>query len=241
MGVDDSVDFHAFGPDLAGDPLTQGSSPTRPSHLVSMPKRRNPIATLLPAPPIPRSNLRDQVSNSGVVIGIDQAPKMASLSAERIARHGWDNVTIVQAPVETAAIPVMADAALFCAVHDVLQSPAALTNVFDHLRPGAWVAAGGGKYPPEWMVMMNPMIRAQHRPYIRSFDGFGRPWARLGEFVTDLWVDEFSLGAGYVAVGRAHSRGSAQAGSPPTRSGRRLPRSQIGSQRPAPERNVPGR
>ena len=23
--------------------------------------------------------------------------------------------------------------------------------------------------------MMNPMIRAQHRPYIRSFDGFNRP------------------------------------------------------------------
>ena len=134
----------------------------------------------------------------------------------RVARHGWDNITIVQAPVETAAIPVMADAALFCAVHDVLQSPAALANVFDHLRPGAWVAAGGGKYAPEWMVMMNPMIRAQHRPYIRSFDGFDRPWARLEEFATDLRVDEFSLGAGYVAVGRAHSRGSAQAGSPPT-------------------------
>jgi hypothetical protein len=156
------------------------------------------------------------VGNSGVVIGIDQAPKMASLSADRIARHGWDNITLVHAPVETAAIPVMADAALFCAVHDVLQSPAALANVFDHLRPGAWVAAGGGKYAPEWMVMMNPIIRAQHRPYIRSFDGFDRPWARLEEFVTDLRVDEFSFGAGYVAVGRAHSRGSAQAGSPPT-------------------------
>lgn len=160
--------------------------------------------------------LRDRVGDSGVVIGIDQAPKMVSLSAERIARHGWDNISIVQGSVESAPIPVMADAALFCAVHDVLQSPAALANVFDHLRPGAWVAAGGGKYAPEWMVMMNPMIRAQHRPYIRSFDGFGRPWARLEEFVTDLRVDEFSFGAGYVAVGRAHSRGRAQAGSPPT-------------------------
>ena len=33
--------------------------------------------------------LRDRVGNSGVIIGIDQAPKMASLSADRIARHGW--------------------------------------------------------------------------------------------------------------------------------------------------------
>jgi trans-aconitate methyltransferase len=161
--------------------------------------------------------LRDRVGSSGMVIGIDQAPKMVSLAAERTARHGWDNVTIVQSPVETAPIPVTADAALFCAVHDVLQSPAALTNVFDHLHPGAWVAAGGGKYPPEWMgIMMIPMIRALHRPYIRSFDGFDRPWALLEEFVTDLRVEEFSFGAGYVAVGRARPRGRAQAGSPST-------------------------
>jgi hypothetical protein len=36
------------------------------------------------------------------------------------------------------------------------------------------------------------------------------------EFVTDLRVEEFSFGAGYVAVGRARSRGRAQAGSPST-------------------------
>ncbi len=149
--------------------------------------------------------LRDRVGDSGVVIGIDQSPAMVALSTERITLYGWDNVTVVQAPVETAPLPVTADAALFCAVHDVLQSPAALANVFDHLRPGAWVAAGGGKYAPDWMGMLNPMIRALHRPYIRSFDGFDRPWARLEEFITNLWVNEFSLGAGYVAVGRARS------------------------------------
>ena len=184
--------------------------------------------------------LRDRVGNSGVVIGIDQAPKMASLSAERIARHGWDNLTIVQAPVESAPIPVMADAALFCAVHDVLQSPAALANVFDHLRPGAWVAAGGGKYAPQWMIMMNPMIRAQHRPYIRSFDGFDRPWARLEEFVTDLGSKSSRSGrATSRSAGRTPAAGLRPAHPRPL--GRRLPRSQIGSQRSAPERNVPGR
>ena len=36
-----------------------------------------------------------------------------------------------------------ADAALFCAVHDILQSPDALRNVLSRLRPGARVAAGG--------------------------------------------------------------------------------------------------
>ena len=184
--------------------------------------------------------LQDRVGNSGVVIGIDQAPKMASLSADRIARHGWDNVTIVQAPVQTAAIPVMADAALFCAVHDVLQSPAALANVFDHLRPGAWVAAGGGKYAPEWMVMMNPTIRAQHDP---TFD---RLMASTGPGLG--WKSSSPIfGSTSSRSGRATSRSAGRtpaAGLRPAHPqplGRRLPRSQIGSQRSAAERNVPGR
>lgn len=145
--------------------------------------------------------LRDQVGSAGAVIGIDEAPEMVDLARERIARRGWDNVTVVQGPVESAPIPVVADAALFCAVHDIMQSPAALANIFDHLRPGAAVAAGGGKYAPGWMSMMNVMIRSLHGPYIRSFEGFDRPWARLADYVTDLRVDELSLGAGYVALG----------------------------------------
>jgi len=45
-------------------------------------------------------------------------------------------------PAEVAQIPVTADAALSCAVHDILQSPDAVRNIMSKLRPGAWVAAG---------------------------------------------------------------------------------------------------
>ena len=68
---------------------------------------------------------------------------MAAIARERIAREGWRNVTVVQSGAEDAQIAVTADAALFCAVHDILQSPDALRNVMNHLHPGAQVAAGG--------------------------------------------------------------------------------------------------
>jgi hypothetical protein len=68
---------------------------------------------------------------------------MAAVARERIAAEGWRNVTVVQAPAEDAEIAV---AALFCAVHDILQSPDALRNVLSRLRPGARVAVGGGKW-----------------------------------------------------------------------------------------------
>ena len=76
---------------------------------------------------------------------------MAAVAREHIAEEGWRNVTVVQSRAEDAEIAVTADAAVFCAVHDILQSPDALRNVMSNLRPGAWVAAGGGKWaPPLW-------------------------------------------------------------------------------------------
>ena len=62
---------------------------------------------------------------------------MAAVARERIAGEGWRNVTVVESPAEDVQIPVTADAALFCAVHDILQSPGALRNVLTRLRPGA--------------------------------------------------------------------------------------------------------
>jgi SAM-dependent methyltransferase len=90
--------------------------------------------------------LRDKVGPQGRVVGIEESPQMAAVAREHIASEGWDNVTVVEAPAEDAEIAVTADAALFCAVHDILQSPDALRNVMSSLRPKARVAAGGGKW-----------------------------------------------------------------------------------------------
>ena len=103
---------------------------------------------------------------------------MAAVARERIAAEGWRNVTVVQAPAEDAEIAVTADAALFCAVHDILQSPDALRNVLSRLRPGARVAAGGGKWAAPWMVGVNLLVRMLHAPYVRSFGGV-RPAVEL--------------------------------------------------------------
>ena len=81
--------------------------------------------------------LRDKVGPQGGVVGIEESPEMAAVARERIAGEGWRNVTVVESPAEDAEIPVTADAALFCAVHDILQSPDALRNVMTKLRPGA--------------------------------------------------------------------------------------------------------
>ena len=146
--------------------------------------------------------LRDKVGPEGGVVGIEESPEMTAVAREHIAREGWDNVTVVQAPAEDAEIGLTADAALFCAVHDILQSPDALRNVLTTLRPGAWVAAGGGKWAAPMMVALNSMVGMLHAPYVRDFSGFDRPWQHLERLVEDVRVEEMAFGSGYVMTGR---------------------------------------
>jgi len=146
--------------------------------------------------------LRDKVGPDGGVVGIEESPEMAAVAREHIACEGWDNVAVVQAPAEEADIGLTADAALFCAVHDILQSPDALRNVLTRLRPGAWVAAGGGKWAAPIMVALNSMVGMLHAPYVRDFSGFDRPWRHLERLVEDVQVQELAFGSGYVMTGR---------------------------------------
>jgi SAM-dependent methyltransferase len=145
--------------------------------------------------------LREKVGPGGTVIGIEESPEMAAVAREHIAREGWRNVTVLQSPAEDARLEETADAALFCAVHDILQSPGALRNVMAALCPGAWVAAGGGKWAAPVMVAVNSMVRMLHAPYVRSFNGFDRPWRFLEHLIEDVEVREMAFGGGYVMTG----------------------------------------
>jgi demethylmenaquinone methyltransferase/2-methoxy-6-polyprenyl-1,4-benzoquinol methylase len=155
--------------------------------------------------------LLERVGPQGSVVGIEESPEMAAIARERIACEGWHNVTVVQSEAEDAQIAVTADAALFCAVHDILQSPHALRNVMDHLRPGAPVAAGGGKWAAPWMIAVNLQAKILHAPYVRSFEGFDRPWNHLEQLLDAVHVRELAYGSGYVLTGR--SRRSRRSGS----------------------------
>ena len=150
--------------------------------------------------------LQHKVGPTGAIVGIDASEQMLEVAAARVAEQGWDNVRLVAAPVADAPIDVVADAAVFCAVHDVMQSRAALDNVFDHLRPGAPVAATGGKQPGPWMWPYRTWVANLHAPFITDFTGFDKPWRLLAEFVPDLHVRELAFGAGYIALGHAPSR-----------------------------------
>jgi demethylmenaquinone methyltransferase/2-methoxy-6-polyprenyl-1,4-benzoquinol methylase len=158
--------------------------------------------------------VRDRVGAEGAIVGVDASPEMLAVAADRVRARGWTNVVLVHAPVEQARLPLVADHALFCATHDVLQSPEALDNVLAHVRDGGTVAATGGKWAPPWAVALNAGILALHAPFVRDFAGFDRPWARLEPRLDRLRVQEIAMGGGYLAAGTVPPRAEPLASGP---------------------------
>jgi ubiquinone/menaquinone biosynthesis C-methylase UbiE len=150
--------------------------------------------------------LQRKIGATGTIIGVDEAPEMLAIAARHVTEHGWHNVELLATPAQDATIEKTADAALFSAVHDVLQSPAALHIVFTALRPGAWVGAAGGKWPSPWLAALSALVATVHAPFVRDFTGFDCPWRYLAELVDDLGVTEIAFGTGYLALGRAPDR-----------------------------------
>jgi len=149
--------------------------------------------------------LQERIGAQGLIIAVDESVAMLNIARARAQQCGWSNVTFMVAHAAKVDLPVDADAALFCAVHDILRCPDSVRNILSQLRPGAHIASGGGKWAAPWLILLNAYIAALHRPFVRSFEGFDHPWSVLVPYLEDVNVTEMVLGTGYVAAGRVPS------------------------------------
>jgi SAM-dependent methyltransferase len=150
------------------------------------------------------AGLEEGIGAEGRLVAIDLSPDMLRGARRRVERHGWTNITLIEAAMEDAAVPGAADAALLCATHDILRSPPALERVLRHLRPGGQIVAGGPRFASRWRPDRVPMdlFTIQHnRDYVTTFEGFDRPWSHLDRLIPDLEVRDVLFGAGYIATG----------------------------------------
>lgn len=137
----------------------------------------------------------------GRIVGVEQSPEMLALTRERVARHGWDNVSLLGDAVETAPLAPPADAALFHFTHDILRSPAALANVAAHLKPGARIVASGLKWAPWWAWPVNVFVQLAALRSVTAFEGLDEPWRGLADLVDGLRVETLMAGGAYIASG----------------------------------------
>lgn len=162
---------------------------------------------------------------------LTSAQRCSNWPRQRVERHGWQNVTLVRAAIEEAALDGQADGAPFSFTHDVLQSPAALDNVLGHLRPGARVVAVGASSPARWLV---PLARRAVARYITTMTALDRPWALLVPRLEAAKIERAALGAIYIVSGATPAERSQRPARPviatrairgrPPRRGRRIRR-----------------
>lgn len=146
--------------------------------------------------------LVEAVGPTGQVIGVDRSPAMLALARSRADSNRWENAAIIESPADAAQLPTEADAALFCATHDILRSRSALEQVLGQVRPGGRVAAVGSKWAAPWLGPLNVAVFVQNKPYVSSFEGFDRPWSHLETMIEQPGVESLAFGAGYLATGR---------------------------------------
>ncbi len=148
-------------------------------------------------------SLREAVGTEGEVVGIEISPEMISLARQRVAEAGWQNVTLLESPIESADIPAPLDAILFHFTHDVMRSPGALKRIFAAARPDARIAFAGMKYAPWWMAPVNLIVRAQARPYMTTFEGLDSPWDLALPYLRGFEWHSVLFRTGYIGWGRA--------------------------------------
>lgn len=146
--------------------------------------------------------LQERVGPRGHIIGIDHSPDMLAIAATRVREARWGNVTLIESSMERARIPMPVDAVLMNYTHDVLQSPAALDNLFREVRPGARVVSAGMRMFPWWLAPLNLVVLAKAYPYMTTLSGLRRPWHLLECFLQDFALESMYCGFAYVARGR---------------------------------------
>lgn len=154
--------------------------------------------------------LEEAIGPDGRLVGVELSPEMAALGQARIDRAGWRNAELLVARMESADLAPPRgpfDAVAFNFTHDVLQSEAALANIFAGCKPGARIAVAGSKLLPWYLAPFNAYVRWNNAPYMTTQQGLGKPWRLLELYVPDLAITPALFGACYLAKGRYRGDG----------------------------------
>lgn len=146
--------------------------------------------------------LKEHIGAAGRIVAFDPSPEMLACARERVAQHGWEGITLLQAGAGEAPLAGQADAALFHFTHDVLRDAPSLDHVLAHLRPGAHVVASGLKWAPPWLPATNLFVWGAALYSVTCLAGLAEPWDLLAARLRDVQVRTRGFGGIFVASGR---------------------------------------
>ncbi len=152
--------------------------------------------------------VEQSIGAQGRIIGVELSPAMLARARDKIAQHGWQNITLLQANAEKVDLPPESvDAVISFYTHDVMSSRPAVERAVQALRHGGrFVAAGSRLVPGPRGWLLNPITLAYAGAAITQ-PLTVRPWKQLEDLLGALTVEEHWLGSSYVAVGIRRAQG----------------------------------
>jgi ubiquinone/menaquinone biosynthesis C-methylase UbiE len=151
--------------------------------------------------------IEDVIGPGGRIVGVDLTDAMLAQAQDRIAAHGWSNISLVQADAAEYGFPTQTEAIL---------STYALTQVPECaavIARGAAALSGGGRWvvldvkvpgnTPGWLAQLGT---AAVRPFAAIDEWITRrPWetirAAMQEELTDPSWTELFFGTAFLAAG----------------------------------------
>jgi SAM-dependent methyltransferase len=156
--------------------------------------------------------LLGEVTELGLVVGVEISPEVVINAQKRIEKNGWKNVQVIAVSAQNLIVDEKFDALLMMGAPDIYGSPATLANLVRYLRPGARFAAFGAKLSRRFGVRgINPLFRSLFSkatfPSTPQLDF--EPWLALKDRSVSFNVEERALGFMFLAWGEMTVRANA--------------------------------
>jgi ubiquinone/menaquinone biosynthesis C-methylase UbiE len=144
--------------------------------------------------------LQQAIGPSGHIIGFDYTPAMLAKARERVARAGWDNVTLIRGDAAQLSLDGPVDAALCTFALSVIPDwRAAIARAVDALCPGGAFTAADAKLNTHPLGrLLNPIARLMG--WGAAADLSRRPWEEMQRHLTGVEFHEFFLGGFFYVV-----------------------------------------
>jgi len=147
--------------------------------------------------------LEEKVGPAGRIIGVDLTDAMLDEARERVVRHGWENVELVQSDAATYEFPPGVNGILStCAITLVPEYDEVIARGAAALAPGGRLVVFDLKEPDRWPEWAIRVYVAISRPFAVTRDlGERRPWVSVERrFPVHATIGLYG-GAAFLAVG----------------------------------------
>lgn len=154
--------------------------------------------------------LRNEVGDTGRVIGVDMTDAMLAKARGRVEAREWENVELVLSDAASYVFPEGVDAILSTfALTLVPEFDDVIARGADALRSGGrWVVADLKLPDGGWPEALLPLLLPLFRPFGVTLDLAERhPWESLHRHLNDFGMQEHYFGFTYVAWGGTDLRG----------------------------------